>query len=153
MQLHHLRLTVITTLATLLVSIVGGCANNQVEYRQVELRGVLLKESTGSEHPLLLVRGESAIITDPSVATRLSGFFPGLGSGRQAFTGIFSPKNLELVFTTQSGKQIIAYTKVYEYWGSNIDHGDLRVKGDLKSYLEALFTNIEVQRTATQPKE
>ena len=124
-----------------------GCETAPMQYSSVELRGLLAKELATPEYPVFLNAGESAIVNDPHVAERLAAFFPGLGSGRKAFIGIKSPKNLELVFSRGSGERIIVYTRLYEYWGSDMDQGDLSVKGDLLGYLRALFADVEMKKS------
>lgn len=143
--------------APLIVAICGimlGCESPQMQYSQVELHGLVAKERASPGYPVLLGTGETVVITDPKAVKELSRFFPGLGSGRKAWKGIKSPKNLELVFLQSTGERTTVYTKLYTYWGSDVDQGDLDVKGDLKSYLEALLANATLQKTAsTQPKE
>ena len=132
-----------------------GCGSH-VKYTQVELHGLLGKERGSPEHPVLLGKGESVSIKDPQIAEKLSSFFPGLGSGRKSYWAVGSAKTLELVFSDETGHRITVYTRSlsYDFWGSGVDRGDLDVKGDLKSYLEALFTNVKVQETtSTQQKE
>ena len=132
----------------------AGCETQNIEYVKVELHGLLDKEEASPGYPIFLGAGDSVTITDPQVIQNLSNFFPGLGSGRKAFKGIKSPKSLQLVFTRDSGDRITVYTRLYKYWGSDVDHGDLDIRGNFKSYLEALFTDLKMQKErSTRPEE
>jgi hypothetical protein len=124
-----------------------GCGTN-VKYTQVELRGVFDKKYSTPESPIFLAKGESVTITNPRIVEKLSSFFPGLGSGRKAFWRLLAVRNLELVFSSETGQRITVYTEYYQYWGSDVDRGDLDVSGDLRSYLEALFYTVEVRKAA-----
>jgi hypothetical protein len=102
---------------------------------------------------LFLKSGEKTVIDNPRLAEAMASYFPGLGTGRKSYWELSMAKDLELTFYQSGGRTITAYTKGYRYWGSDVDQGDLAIKGDLKSYLEALFTSVKVQEAAsTKPK-
>jgi hypothetical protein len=131
-----------------------GCGGANVKYTQVELRGVIEKQNVpkddgSGEFQVFLTRGETALIKDPRIAQKLASFFPGLGTGRKSFSGVHFEKSLELVFSNETGQRITVYTKWCEYWGSDVDRGDLNVSGDLRSYLEALLYTVEVRKAAS----
>jgi len=129
----------------------GGCANEQVQYTQVELYGGLIPFRITYEYPVLLHGGEKVVIDNPRVATHLSKFFPGLGTGRKAWGACLCVPYLHIVFTDSSGKQVTVYIKEYRTWGSDVDYGDLGIRGDILPYLEALLTKADRQRAKTHP--
>lgn len=129
-----------------------GCnQSEQMTFTKVQLKGCRDRraESTGSA--LFLTRGQTVTIDDPYIVHEMADFFPGLGSGRKAFSAIGTFRSMTFEFTKADGSTIMVYTKLYRYWGSDADRGDLDVRGDLKSYLAALFTNVKVQKPVSAP--
>lgn len=110
------------------------------------MRGCLDRRHASPNSPLFLAAGETVTINDPSIVQGLAAFFPGLGSGRRGFIGILAARDMQLRFAKLNGGAITVYIKLYRYWGSDIDRGDLCVKGDLESYLRALFANVSIQK-------
>lgn len=138
-------------LFSLLLLALGGCTSQaapSATFVKVEIRGTLEENTKDPNRPIFLRRGESVKIDDRVVVGKLAEFFPGLGSGRKSGAGVHSPPILDFAFVKEDGSTVVAYTKLYRYWGSDGDQGDFDVKGNLKSYLEALFTNVKVQGTS-----
>lgn len=129
-----------------------GCnQSEQMTFTKVQLKGCLDRRLGSIGNPLFLTSGETVTIDDPYIVHEMADFFPGLGSGRKAFSAIGTCQNMRFEFTKADGSTIIVYTKLYRYWGSDADRGDLDVRGDLKSYLAALFTNVKVQKAVSTP--
>ncbi len=124
------------------------------EYTRVEIYGMKNASTSHSAYPVFISRGESVTINNPRIVEKLSSFFPGLGSGRRPFLGcLVLNKEFELVFYDKTGYGITVYTQEYMGWGSYdasgncVDCPPLELGGDIQSYLEALFTSVEVQKT------
>jgi hypothetical protein len=147
----HMTRRIGVAIAGLLVSCMAlGCASSR-KFTQVEIRGLGDKERSTPEDPVFLDYGESVTIKNPRIVQKLTDFFPGLGTGRKASMGVWSPPILELVFSDVAGNRVTAYTKLYDLWGSDVDSGDLWVRGDLETYLEALLTDITVEKAISAP--
>lgn len=126
----------------------------QCDFIEVEIQGCVDRRVELSDNRLFLLTGESVRIDKPGIIHKLASFFPGLGSGRRSRVGVLTFKDLQWRFTKADRSTITVYTKKCRYWGSDVDRGDLDVKGDLRSYLEALFADVKIQKTATmQTKE
>ena len=140
---------------SLTICVMCGCHGpKQMEFAEVQLEGCLDRKAESPGNSVFLAIGESVRIEDLRVVNELARFFPGAGSGRKAFWAIGAAPNMQLRFTRSDHSTITVYTKYYRYWGSDVDRGDLDVKGDLQSYLTALFTSVRLlNATATQPKE
>lgn len=137
-----------------ILSMCGCSQSEQMNFTKVELKGRLDRRLESIGYPLFLTSGETVTIDDPYTVHEMADFFPGLGSGRKAFSAVGSAPDMTFEFTKADGNRIVVYTKGYIYWGSDADRGDLDVRGDLKSYLAALFTNVKVQKSiSTQPSE
>lgn len=116
----------------------AGCCASPTVYKYAKVVGVM--DSGEPAAPTsLLTAGETVVIDDLPAVQKLASFFPGMGSGRRGMLGIKSPKELEIIFMQESGRRVSVYTRLFKYWGSDVDQGDLLVCGDLKSYLQQLL--------------
>ncbi len=79
----------------------------------------------------------------------LANHFPGLGSGRKAYWAVSLAPTMYYVFTTRDGRSLKVYTIGLDRWGSDVDRGDLKVEGDLYSYLRAVFGHVKVETPTT----
>lgn len=154
MERRTAQIILVCIISGFMACAMAGCGSRRMSYTRAELRGVLPRDAETSKYTVFVAQGEVAIIAEPHIVEHLATYFPGMGTGTRAYWTILLAKDLELVFYREDGGTITVYTKGYAYWGSDVDQGDLGVKGDLKSYLEALFANVRVQTAAsTQAKE
>jgi len=100
---------------------------------QRQLVGVEIKEKT-------------VVVTDAEQIARLASFFPGLGQGRAPLPPAGWVGRVFVTFTRNDGTTL-EILSTYERW-SALRKGDWPVKGDLKSFIEALFS-----APATRPVE
>lgn len=86
---------------------------------------------------------------DPAVVNKLASFFPGLGTGRGGLSAVSLAPTMYYSFTDSRGMTIKAYTIGYDRWGSDIDRGDLAVRGDLRRYLAVLFARTRTESSTS----